>query len=159
MKSTKIHSSLQTLTHNLTPPFLQKLPLNISIIPVVSKFYPNLSFPIYIPLETHQPVKRRDRRWDDHSTLPTILPLVILTPSKTSSFHPLHPRSGISCLPIFLLPWHFQKASQAPFVLWCIPWFHCTNHQNWEYHVVHLTRSSPAPTISSLLRSCPGLVT
>ena len=28
----KIHSSLQTLTHNLTPPSLQKLPLNIPVI-------------------------------------------------------------------------------------------------------------------------------
>ena len=26
----------------------------------------------------------------------------------------------------------------------------CTNHQNRRYHAVHLTRSSPAPTISSL---------
>ena len=43
MKSTKIHSSLQTLTHNLTPPSPQKLPLNI---PIVSKFHPNLPHPI-----------------------------------------------------------------------------------------------------------------
>ena len=60
MKSTKIHSPLQTLTHNLTPPSLHvKLPLKNPIIPIVSKFHPNLSYPIYIPLETHQPVKRR----------------------------------------------------------------------------------------------------
>ena len=51
-KSTKTHSPLQTLTHNLTPPSLHvKLPLNIPIIPIVSKFHPNLSYPIYIPLE------------------------------------------------------------------------------------------------------------
>ena len=31
-----------------------------------------------------------------------------------------------------------------------LPWLHCT-HQNRRYHAVHLTRSSPAPTISSLL--------
>ena len=55
----KIHSSLQTLTHNLTPPSLQKLLLNIPVIPIVSKFYPNLSSPIYITMEMHQPVKRR----------------------------------------------------------------------------------------------------
>ena len=52
MKTTQIHSSLQTLTHNLTPP-LQILPLNIPIIPIVPKSHPNLSYPIYIPLETH----------------------------------------------------------------------------------------------------------
>ena len=62
MKTTQIQSSLQTLTHNLTPPYLQKLPLNIPIIPIVSKSHPNLSHPIYFPLETHQPFKRRDRR-------------------------------------------------------------------------------------------------
>ena len=45
MKTTKIHSSLQTPTHNLTPP-LQKLPLSIPIIPIVSKSHPNLSYPI-----------------------------------------------------------------------------------------------------------------
>ena len=70
MKSTKIHSSLQTLTHNLTPPSPQKLPLNIPIIPIVSKFHPNLSYPIYIPLETHKPVKRRGRRWHGHPLSP-----------------------------------------------------------------------------------------
>ena len=53
MKTTQIHSSLQTPTHNLTPPSLQILPLNIPIIPIVSKPHPNLSYPIYIPLETH----------------------------------------------------------------------------------------------------------
>ena len=53
MKTTQIHSSLQTPTHNLTPPSLQILPLNIPIIPIVSKSHPNLSYPIYIPLETH----------------------------------------------------------------------------------------------------------
>ena len=65
MKTTKIHSSFQTLTHNLTTP-LQILPLNIPIIPIVSKSHPNLSYPIYIPLETHQPVQRRGRRWHGH---------------------------------------------------------------------------------------------
>ena len=48
----------------------------------------------------------------------------------------------------------FQKIFQAPFYFWCLPWFHCTNHQNWNYHAVQLMRSSPAPTISSLLHSC-----
>ena len=71
MKSTKIHSPLQTITHNLTPPSLQvKLPLKNPIIPIVSKFHPNLSYLIYIPLETHQPVKRRDRRWHGHPLSP-----------------------------------------------------------------------------------------
>ena len=60
MKSTKIHHSKFSPT--ISHPPLQKLPLNIPIIPIVSKFHPNLSYPIYIPLETHQPVKRRDRR-------------------------------------------------------------------------------------------------
>ena len=56
MKSTKIHSPLQTLTHNLTPPPLHvKLPIKNPIILIVSKFHPNLSYPIYIPLEIHQP--------------------------------------------------------------------------------------------------------
>ena len=51
------------LLHNLTPTSLHvKLPLNIPIIPSLSKFHPNLSYPIYIPLEAHQPVKRRGRR-------------------------------------------------------------------------------------------------
>ena len=87
MKSTKIHSPLQTHPHNLTPPSLyMKLPLNL-IIPIVSKFHPNLPYPIYIPLETHhQPVKRRGRRWHGHPLSPTILPLLFLTPSKTSPF-------------------------------------------------------------------------
>ena len=63
MKSTKIHSSLQTLIHNLIPPSLHvKLPLNIPIIPIVSKFHLNLSYPIYIPSETHQPVEQKGRR-------------------------------------------------------------------------------------------------
>ena len=63
MKSTKIHSPLQTRTHNLTPPSLHvKLPLKNPIIPIVSKFHPNLSYPIYIPFETHQPVKRSGQR-------------------------------------------------------------------------------------------------
>ena len=63
MRSTKIHSPLLTLTHNLSPPSLHvKLPLNNPIIPIISKFHPNLSYLIYIPLETHQPVKRRGRR-------------------------------------------------------------------------------------------------
>ena len=44
----------------------------------------------------------------------------------------------------------FQKASQAPLFPWCLPWLHFTNYQNRRYHAVHLTRSSPAPTISSL---------
>ena len=62
MKSTKIHSPLQTLAHNLTPPSLHvKLPRNNPLILIVSKFHPNLSYSIYIPLETHQPVKRRGR--------------------------------------------------------------------------------------------------
>ena len=34
----------------------------IPIFPSVSKFHPNLSYPIYIPSEAHQPVKRRGRR-------------------------------------------------------------------------------------------------
>ena len=43
MTSTKIHSLLQTLTHNLTPPCLHvKLPLKIPSFPL----YPN-SIPIY----------------------------------------------------------------------------------------------------------------
>ena len=51
------------LLHNLTPSSLHvKLPLNIPIIPSVSNFYPNLSYPIYIPLEAHQPVKRKGCR-------------------------------------------------------------------------------------------------
>ena len=63
MKSTKIHLPFQTLTHSLTPPSLHvKLSLKNPIIPVVSKFHPNLSYLIYIPLKTHQPVKRRGRR-------------------------------------------------------------------------------------------------
>ena len=62
---------------------------------------------------------------------------------------------------MFPLPWHclFLEASQTLFFPWCLPWFHCTNHQNWKYHAIHLTRSSPAPMISSLLHSCPGLAT
>ena len=55
----------------------------------------------------------------------------------------------------------FQKASQAPFFSWCLSWFHCTNHQSrnpLQYHAVHLTRSSPAPTIS-WLHSRLGLAT
>ena len=48
MKSTKIHSSLQTLTHNLTPPSLHvSLPHKNPIIPI----YPN-SIPIYPTLYT-----------------------------------------------------------------------------------------------------------
>ena len=50
----------------------------------------------------------------------------------------------------------FQKASQAPFPPRCLPWFHCTNHKNrnlLQFHALHLTRSSLAPTISSLLHS------
>ena len=27
----------------------------------------------------------------------------------------------------------FQKASQAPFVLWCLPWFHCTKQDFQDY--------------------------
>ena len=39
-------------------------------------------------------------------------------------------------------------------------WFHCTNHQKFKAScAVHITRSSPAPTISSLLNSCSGLAT
>ena len=57
------------------------------------------------------------------------------------------------------LPTHVSSALTFPvfirhlkhhFFLWCLPWIHCTNHQNWKYHAVHPTRSSPAPTISSL---------
>ena len=57
MKSTKIHSSLQTLTHNLTPPLCKNYPINIPIIPIVSEFHPYSSCLIYIPLETHRPTK------------------------------------------------------------------------------------------------------
>ena len=46
------NSSLKTFTHNLTLSSLQKLPLNIPIISIVSKFHPNLSYLINIPLET-----------------------------------------------------------------------------------------------------------
>ena len=56
-------SPIPHLFHNLTPSSLPvKLPLNIPIIPSVSKFHPNLSYPIYIPSEAHQPIKRRGRR-------------------------------------------------------------------------------------------------
>ena len=49
MKTIKIHSPPQTLTHNLTPSSLHlKLPLNSPIIPIASKFHPNLSYPINI---------------------------------------------------------------------------------------------------------------
>ena len=67
MKSTKIHSPPLTLTHNPTPssPHV-KLPLKNPIISIVSKFHPNLSYPIYISLEAHQPVKRKGRRWHGH---------------------------------------------------------------------------------------------
>ena len=51
MKSTKIHSPLQTLTHNLTLPSLQvKLPLEKPIIPISSEFHPNLFYPILYKL-------------------------------------------------------------------------------------------------------------
>ena len=60
MKSTKIHSPPQTLIPNLTSSSLHvKLHLNNPIIPIVSKFHPNLSYPIYILLEAHQPVSSR----------------------------------------------------------------------------------------------------
>ena len=49
---------------------------------------------------------------------------------------------------------------QAPFIPSCLPWIHYTDHQSrnlLQYHVVHLTRSSPAPTISRFLHSRLGL--
>ena len=52
------HSKLPpTISHPLSAK------ITIPIIPIVSKSHPNLSYPIYFPLETHQPVKRWDRRW------------------------------------------------------------------------------------------------
>ena len=72
MKTTQIHSSLQTLTHNLTPPICKNYPLTSPSFPIsiVSKSHPNLSHPIYFPLETHQPFKGRDRRWHGHPLSP-----------------------------------------------------------------------------------------
>ena len=49
----------------------------------------------------------------------------------------------------------FQKASTICSFM-PIPWIHYTDHQNrnlLQYHVIHLTRSSSAPTISRFLHS------
>ena len=64
MKSTKIQSPPHTLTHHSISSTIShhllclhvKLPLNIPIISSLSKFHPNLSYPIYIPSEAHQPL-------------------------------------------------------------------------------------------------------
>ena len=73
MKSTKIHSSLQTLTHNLTPPFPQKLgyPLTSPSFPLYLNSIPIYPI-IYISLETHQPVERSGRRWHGHPLSPQL---------------------------------------------------------------------------------------
>ena len=66
---------------------------------------------------------------------------------------------------MFLLPRHslFSKGILGIiFFPWCLPWFRCTGHRNryhLQYHAVHLTRSSPAPTTSLLLHSCPSPAT
>ena len=46
------------------------------------------------------------------------------TASRVWTAHPCFLCLDIAC---------FQKASQAPFFPWCLPWFLCTNHQNWKY--------------------------
>ena len=47
------------------------------------------------------------------------------TASQVWNKLPTHISSALT-LPVFR-----RQASQAPFVPWCIPGFHCTNHQNW----------------------------
>ena len=66
------------------------------------------------------------------------------TASRVWNKLPTHVSSALT-LPVF------RRHPKAPLFPWCLPWLHCTNHQNRRYHAVHLTRSSPAPTISSLL--------
>ena len=77
------NSSLKTFTHNLTPSSLQIYPLTSPPFPL----YPN-SIPIYPILYTFlwKPINQSSRGLTWPSTLPTILPLLILTPSKTSPF-------------------------------------------------------------------------
>ena len=63
---------------------------------------------------------------------------------------PVHVSSA-STLPVF--------RRQAPFIPSCLPWIQYTDHQSrnlLQYHVVHLTRSSPVPTISWFLHSRLG---
>ena len=106
----------------------------------------------------------------------TVTPVLLVynhvyTVQETISFMPLqnrfyamHPVSGTICPPMCLLAWHFlfSDGISSTIFPWCLPWFRCTGRQNWvslQCHVVHLTRSSPAPTISSLLHSRSSLVT
>ena len=70
-------------------------------------------------------------------------------------FHPLY---EISCPPMFLLPWHCQFSEGISSTIFplrpTLVSLRCANHQNWnplQYNAVHLTRSNPAPTISSFL--------
>ena len=55
-----------TISHHPLCMWNEIYPLKNPIILIVFKFHPNLCYPIYIPLETHQPVKRRGRRWHGH---------------------------------------------------------------------------------------------
>ena len=87
-------------------------------------------------------------RQQTHKMLVNLICFLLLF---TQSTHLIY--SSALTLPVFRR--HFKHYYFFPL---CLPWFHCTNHQNWKYHAVHLTRSSPAPTISSLLHSCLVLV-
>ena len=83
--------------------------------------------------------------------------------AQKSLFHPLHLRSGISCPPIFPLPWHFlfSEGTSSTMCFLCPPWFHCM-HQPSELKVSCRPPNAFQPrayTISSLLHSCPGLAT
>ena len=68
---------------------------------------------------------------------------------------------GISCLSMFPLPRRYQfSEGKHHFIPSCLPRIHYTDHQNrnlLQHHVVHLTLSSTAPTISWFLHSRLGL--
>ena len=92
---------------------------------------------------------------------------VISAPLRKTSIATSRSFSSTACDVWDKLPVHVSSASklpvfrrQAPFIPSCRPWIHYTDHQSrnlLQYHVVHLTRSNPAPTISWFLYSRLGL--